>query len=159
MNMETTDRYCNCEPWYPSEVECDVIEILSNLGDYLTPGRDEVAQPEKLIYVEKELGISNTVVSYCELCNSSRVRKITSPSWPRRNFKASTSTPVRTITNPYGGAVGDGRMYVSLLPKPLERRTFSSFKDTEITINLGEHEGWEELDFLVDAQVNSADKQ
>jgi len=105
--------------WIPNVEEFLVIDILSNLGDYLMPRGYVGPVVDTSGDVHADSMIPLRAGLYCELRNSRVLPRIISPSWKRKNITPSIPRKVRTVSNPYTGAVGDGKMYVTLLPKPL----------------------------------------
>ena len=147
----------DCEVWVPSAEECEVIHILSNLGDYSIQSGREVAVIDKAENMENL--IPPRAGPYSQLRGSRNIPRIASPCWKPKMMRPIVTRTLRCAANPYAGAVGDGKMYVSQLPKHLERPTTPTILATDTAINLEEHQGWERLDFSVDGEDSIAVEQ
>lgn len=150
--MERVEK--ETDVWVPNVEECEVIDILSNLGDYLMVSKYVGSTVDRAEIMHDNSVVPPRVGSYCELRTSGVLPKISSPSWKPKSFTPSQPKKVWNVSNPYGGAVGDGKMYVSMLRKPFVRPSVPASTETEIGINLQDHEGWERLDFLEEYTEN-----
>ena len=143
------------EVWIPSSEEYEVIHILSNLDDYLIP----IERKEAVIKKVENMDTVNPLRRgpYSELRSSRNIPRISSPRWPPKLTKLIAKRTIRGSPNPYAGAVGDGKMYVSQLTKctPLPTPSTTS-EGAENAISLEDHQGWERLDFDVDGAISTA---
>ena len=138
----------DCEVWVPSAEECEVIHILSNLGDYSIQTGREVAVIDTAKNMETL--IPPRPGPYSQLRGSRNIPRIASPCWKPKMMRPIVTRTLRCAANPYAGAVGDGKMYVSQLPKRSPIPTSSLTHEIDIAITLEDHEGSGKLDYSVD---------